>query len=286
VFYNECLGESCDVGSKLLTTTDIKNASVSTIKNELEKVTDTSFLSQFTQITMGVDWGGQTAPVGRNKLAHMAEDMAEAMSYTTIAIVGQWSTGKQQCIYAYRFPLGVNHMDETTTILNLYRRFRCRFLAHDFGGSGAARETILVQAGLDSNVIIPLLYIGNSTKNFIVFQPADESRPRNYWSLDKSRSLVTLCLALKQQQVFLPEYESAKDVTSDLLALMEDKVERPGSADILRVVRQPKSRDDFAHSLNYACVSNWHSTDSWPRFAAAYSYGAQTSEDNPTNAEY
>jgi len=282
-FYNECLGESSDLGAKLLTITDIKSASNPDIPKDISSLSSQQYLSQFSQLSMGVDWGGQTAPIGRNKAAHMAEGSAGATSFTTIAIVGHRIDGKQQCIFAYRFPLAVNHLEEIKYIMQLFNQFKCRLFAHDFGGSGATRETLIVQAGMNPNNIMPILYTGNSTKNYIVFHAANDTQPRNYWSAHKSRSLMTVCMALKEKLILLPDYEHYKDITGDLLALMENKIERPGSSDVLTIVRQPKMHDDFSHSLNYACMANWHSTGSWPRFPGVLSYGHDYGNKEYTN---
>lgn len=162
-------------------------------------------------------------------------------------------------------------MEEVAYIMSIYKKFRCQILAHDFGGSGAVRETLLVQAGLPVQSIMPILYTGVSSKNFIIHNPPSEGSTRHFWSVDKSRSLVTTCMSIKLGFIMLPEYESAKELTSDFLALIEDKMDRPGYSDIYRITRQPKLRDDFAHSVNYAAIANWHSNNSWPNLGNALS---------------
>jgi hypothetical protein len=86
--------------------------------------------------------------------------------------------------------------------------------------------------------------------------------------------------ALKQGIVILPEYESSKNCTRDLLALVEQRLPSPTGADMYIVTNSPKNRkasvtsgsgavrpDDFAHSLNYACCGLWHANQAWPDFA-------------------
>jgi hypothetical protein len=62
----------------------------------------------------------------------------------------------------------------------------------------------------------------------------------------------------------LPEYESSKDITHDLLALMEDRRDVPSGADIFLIRRNAKLIDDFAHALNYGCIAIWHAFQCYP----------------------
>jgi len=80
---------------------------------------------------------------------------------------------------------------------------------------------------------------------------------RLYWSLDKARSLVFLCQALKSGFIGLPSYETFKPFENDFLSLMEDLIERPGASDIYRVVRKPGVPDDTSHAVNFAAMGLW-----------------------------
>jgi hypothetical protein len=69
---------------------------------------------------------------------------------------------------------------------------------------------------------------------------------------------------LKSLFILLPEYETSKDVTEDLLALLEDKHSIPRGADIYLISSNPRMSDDFAHALNYACIGIWHIHHCYP----------------------
>ena len=82
---------------------------------------------------------------------------------------------------------------------------------------------------------------------------------------------------------------ASKDITHDLLALMEDKHESPGGADIYLIRRNAKMSDDFAHALNYACVSLWHLHRCYPDLAQAAAIKLTTEQQNfydPPNPQW
>ena len=243
MFMNEVLGESCDTGVKLVTLTDIRNASV-LHKNERRIALDVISTGKYRFITLGVDWGGG------------GESM---ISTTTAAVVGyNMRTGKTEVIYTERTHSAYTHHEEARQLMDMFRAFRCHLFCHDYGGAGAIRETLMIQAGLPINKIMPLLYVRASVKKMVeAKRPAGFSQ-RMYFTLDKARSLVLQATCIKAQQVLLPEYESSKNITHDLLALMEDRHELHGKADIFLVTRNPKMTDDFAHALNFGCIGLWH----------------------------
>jgi hypothetical protein len=245
-FYNEVLGESCDVGNKLVTITDIKKASTLGV-NELEKCIDA--FRRCTVRTLGVDWGGG------------GED---GVSSTVASLVGLRADGKIGCYYCVRFHAGFTHDEEARALLRLFREGCCHYFAHDYGGSGSVRETLMIQAGLPIDRIMNFMYVRATTRNMVHWNPPHPNEMRGYFALDKARSLVLQATCIKGAVVALPEYESSKNITHDLLALLEDKHEMPRGADIYLVRKQPKIPDDFAHSLNYGCVAIWDRTGRYP----------------------
>jgi hypothetical protein len=254
-FFNEVLGESHDEGVKLITVTDLKGASVLN-KNERRAALDC--LGRYRLIAMGVDWGGGGL---------------DEISKTAVSIVGINSrTGRAECFYLKRFHIGYSHVQEAQELLELFQAFRCNYFAHDFGGSGDVRETVMVQAGMPLEMILPFVYVRASVKDMVSWtHPPSQHALRGYYSLDKARSLVIQAQCIKTGQLLLPDYESSRDITSDYLALIEDKRERPGAADMFLITRNAKKSDDAAHATNYACIALWHSERRYPDLSAAAS---------------
>ena len=250
-FLNEVLGESADVGVKLITITDIKNASVLGPNDYAQAV---NRLLACKVRVLGVDWGGGGI---------------DETSFTTAALVGlNAQTGKVECHYCIRFHSAFTHDEEARQLLKIFREAQCHFFAHDYGGAGSVRETLMIQAGLPIQRIMNFSYVRATASHMIRYVDAVRGELRGFWSLDKARSLVLQATCLKAGQILLPEYESSMDVTSDLLALMEDKHEMPAGSDIYLIRRQPKMSDDFAHALNYGCLAIWHTEQNWPDLSA------------------
>lgn len=250
-FMNEVLGESADFGIKLITLTDIRKASV--LGENEYKVAIQKFMSCKVRV-LGVDWGGG----GQDEI-----------SYTTAALVGlNPITGNCECHYALRFHAGHTHDEEAKQLLKFFTETGCLFFAHDYGGSGSIRETLMIQAGLPIDRIMGFSYVHSTARDLVVYHPPARGEMRGYWALDKARSLVLQAICVKNLAVLLPEFESSKNVTQDLLALMEDKRELPAGADIYLIRRVPKQSDDFAHSLNFGCIAIWHTEQRYPDLSA------------------
>ena len=248
-FMNEILGESADLGVKLVTITDIVNASRLGPNNYSEAL---DRIRKCRIRAMGVDWGGGGM---------------DEISYTTVALTGlNDSTGKYECHYCERFHAGITHDEEARRLLLYFREAGCHWFGHDYGGSGSVRETLMIQAGLPIDRILGFCYSGRASaqRNIVVHHPPAIGEIRGYYMLDKPRSLVLEALCLKSGVVLLPEYESSKNVTHDFLALMEDKHDMPGGSDIYLIRRQPKLPDDFAHALNYSLFAIWHTEQRYP----------------------
>jgi len=246
-FLNEVLGESADVGVNLVTVTDIKRAS------RLGPNTVDAMIDKFRRCpvrAMGVDWGGGGE---------------EEVSFTSVALVGLNPIGGGlECHYCERFPLAAAHDWEARRLLELYREAGCMFFAHDYGGAGGVRETIMIQAGLPLDRIVPFMYMHIPARDVVVYKKPAQGELRGYYQLDKVRSLVLQAVCIKSCKILLPEYESSKNITKDLLALMEDRKELPRSKDLYLIRRRPKQSDDFAHALNYGSCGIWHYTQRYP----------------------
>lgn len=271
-FLNEVLGESCDVGVKLVTLTDIRNVSV---LNKNERRAALNRVHEFRFRVLGVDWGGGGE---------------ELVSTTTYCVSGlNVRTGKTECIFTARLHAGMSHDEEARVLIQEFSAFQCHAMAHDYGGAGSVRETLMIQAGLPINKIIPFMYVRASAKRMVELKRPGDGNPRVYYTLDKARSLVIQATGIKAGYILLPEHDSSKDITSDLLALIETRHDVPGRADVYLITRNPKMTDDFAHALNFSCVGIWHVYKCYPNFAKTLAFKMQPGDLNlmdPPNASY
>jgi hypothetical protein len=250
-FLNEVLGEACDESVKLLGKNDIIAAS-NHLTNKLAEAIAAS--RQYKMLVLGVDWSGG------GELSH---------SYTTIAVVGT-KPGEDvlDCVYAERIPHGLKPEDEAKMIAEYANMFQVAYIAHDYTGAGYLRESLMCQAGIPPGQIMPFTYVCAPTKNVITYNQGS-ANTRTSWSMDKARSLMVICAMIKARKVTLPDWEHAQNVLGDLLALQENPKELERGNILFLITAKPKTPDDFAHALNYACSCIWHSKQAYPNLAEA-----------------
>jgi len=249
-FMNEILGESCDVGVKLVSLQDLKAVCTLDWDNDMRQA---AFNSRDYPIrAMGVDWGGGGE---------------EQISTTAAAVVGfHMHTKRWHVLYGERIHVSAGAFEEVRRLLYIAKQFSVDWLAHDYGGSGSVREALLVQAGFDVTKIIPFLYTGTS-KNIVTHHSPTDQSSRHYYSLAKSSSLVLTCTAIKLGMINFPRYKSMEHLLNDFIALYEDRTEGSRGHDIYLIRRAASLMDDFAHAVNYACCAVWHVTGNFPNLA-------------------
>lgn len=256
-FFNEVLGEACDVSTKLVNKSDLEKAMTlpwSATKDNIDEIAQKA--DNYSFRVLGIDWGGGGE---------------EETSFTTCAVIGYRPDGKIDVIYGEKLLTPHDHIAEAKRLMHIFSLFRCNIAAHDYNGAGTIRETLMVQSGLPEDLLVPIVYYRSAAANLMVCKPASPTHGRNYWQLDKARSLVTLCQAIKTNWVnfFKCSFESLDDhgLVYDFLALVEHKVQTSRGGEIYTVQRIPSMSDDFAHAVNYACSTAWHIHASWPEFS-------------------
>lgn len=258
-FYNEVLGESYDEGSKLLTETDLQNAATLPWENNKhDHSAPLARLRHYDVRILGVDWGGG----------------GEAgVSFTVAAVLGMRGDRKIDVLYGERSLTPHDHVREAAWLMDLFREFGCSLLAHDYNGAGTARETIMMQAGLTADRLLPFVYHRSSAQHMVVHKPPLDSFSRPYWQLDKARSLVTTCQAIKMGLLHFFQYDrkttGQPGLLHDFLALVENKIATSRGPEIYTIQRNASLTDDFAHAVNFGACGLWHHLQAWPNFAAA-----------------
>lgn len=251
-FMNEVLGESCDVATKLVTKTDLEKAGC---LHENEESVAISQISRYTRRILAVDWGG-----GGEK----------GVSYTKLAVLGYTPQGRIEVIYGKQSMVPHNHVAEAMLCKEIFQKFHCHMLAHDYTGAGNLRETVLVQCGMTPNRLMPVELVRTAAHALFQYIPASDQHPRARWRLDKARSLQYTCYAIKFGIVkfFKYDYLSPENpgLLHDFLALIENKVSTAHGGDIYTIQRNPLLSDDFAQAVNIGCAVLWHMHSSWPNF--------------------
>jgi hypothetical protein len=263
-FYNEVLGESSDLGIKVVTQTDLKRAAVLPWKNDpicrQEPTEAMSHRKDYIARALGVDWGGG------------GED---EVSFTKLAVVGLRGDGKLDVIFGRMLLNPADHFGEARTIMKHYQQFECEMYAHDYNGAGTVRESLAVQAGLPIDKLVPMVYHPTATQDLMVPHISDRKHTRNFYLLDKARSLLMTgsCIKLGTLRFFQYDFEDTDNpgLLQDFLALMENKVTMPRGRDVYMIIRSGNLQDDFAHAVNFACCALWYRYG-WPDLAQAANY--------------
>lgn len=253
VFYNEVCGESFDIGAKLLTITDLQRAAV-LHKNEIEAARRT--ISKYAFRALAIDWGGggQTGD-----------------SWTVYAVMGIKADGHIDVIYGHRSPTPHDHIGEAQLARRLFSTFDCHIMAHDFAGSGHLRETFCLQNGIPADRVMPCFYTTFARGPLVRYKQGD----RNYYQIDKPRSLVLLCQQIKDEKISFFEFDyynsddsyesrASRSLLGDLLAIGEELGTTSSGNSYYKVVTAAGKTDDFAQAVNLGACGLWHISGLWP----------------------
>jgi hypothetical protein len=260
VFANEVLGESYDGGSKLVTLTELQQAANLGFRNtgpKLEILPEVKErLIRYVRVAIGVDWGGG----GKDEV-----------SYTKLSLCGLKPDGKIDCVWGAKLLTPHDHEREANDVLQTWKKFGAHIMAHDYTGAGSIRQTIMVQSGIPLERIVSC-YMHGTSKSLIKYVPPTDNDPYPYYLLNKTRTLLTTCQAIKKGVLRFFDYDHIDDqqpgLLHDFLALVDDKRESPSGSDVYMIHAQEGQSDDFAQATNLACIALWHSADAFPDFGA------------------
>jgi len=272
VFYNEVCGESYDTGSKLVTLTDLMKAACLPWKNEVEEAQKQ--IGEYTLRCLGVDWGGGGE---------------QGISFTTYSVLGMMPDGRVDCLYALRSLTPHDHAREARLAIALLTRFKCHLMAHDYTGAGSLRETFINQAGFPYNRIIACQLQRAAVGGIIVPKPRTDRHPRDYYLVDKPRSLQLTCQQIKTGwlRFFQDDYKDAENpgLIREFLALVEEKVDSRLGKDIYTIIRDPALSDDFAQATNLGLITLYQATGNWPNLAEIENIGIDRAIMDALNPE-
>jgi hypothetical protein len=256
-FYNEVMGESVDAGQKLVSETDLRGACLLDWGNKRDPDPRClEHLDQYKHRVLAIDWGGG----------------GEAgISFTVLAVLGFRADGVIDVLWAKRLMLGGDHMAEAVECMRWSQLFKCDFVAHDYTGAGTVRETVMVQAGFNLDRVMAIRLVRSAAQDYMVYKEPTYLNHRAHYSLDKTRSLLYTCQAIKLKQIRFFQYDwSSQDnpgLIADFLALTENKTESRSSGDIYTITRNVLLSDDFAQAVNFGVSSLWHINQAFPNFA-------------------
>lgn len=258
-FLNEVCGTPVDVGQKLVTETELRAACLLPWANNPRKPPCGEAVAMYQAAAgrwLAIDWGGG------------GEDGA---SFTTLALLAYDGNGGINCVWGKRLLTGNNHMEEAKEVAHWFREFKCDMIAHDYTGAGGLRETVLIQVGVPASAIMAVSLAGAAKQDMIKYHPPSPMNSRGFHVLDKTRSLLYTCQAIKLKTIKFFRWDTDNNdspgLIYDFLNLIENKTETRQAGELYTINKAPDSLDDFAQAVNIGCAGIWHQYNSWPNFA-------------------
>ena len=221
--YNECLGFSYDVGSKLLTETELYKCVDETAMPALQRNPDWGMYT----VCAGVDWG----VLGGN-------------TRTVVTIGGLDPTGNLRVMYSRKFPVDEDPVSQVDEIAQIINDSGAVVTAADRGGGVYANG--FLKKKLRRSIIHEIEYKAkvNAGMQF--------NKDSKSWITDRTRALGGVISDVKSQKVIFPGGGFSKEFFDDMLTLTCEYNERIRCFQIIREITVP---DDFAHTLVYLRVA-------------------------------
>jgi hypothetical protein len=260
-FYNEICGEPYDVGAKLITETDVRNAAVLELDRRFEQAKDWVNKKVYRGIAVGCDWGGG----GRR-----------GVSYTVIGAGGLLPTGKIDVFYGYQSSKPHDHQYEANLVLTIARQLSAEVIAHDFLNGGDVREAMIVgPRGVNwpSDRLMPIAYQPPGKGQMVRHHGANAMNGRHYWMVARSRAILTVLESIKQGWIrfFRWDYRSPDDpgLLVQLTNVTDDRSVSSLGRQLHVLTKSVDLPDDFLHAVTFLCTALWHRYMCWPPFTAS-----------------
>lgn len=259
MFCNEVLGESKDMGQKLVSRQEL----IAACRLPWPNVPDhprpevMARLGTYRSRVLAIDWGGGGE---------------SGLSLTVMALVCMRPDGIIEVPWAKK-TFGTDHLADAAEAVKWFNLFRCQMLAHDYTGAGVVRDTILTQAGLPLSQNMPIQYVAASRQDLLVKVPAAFGHRREHYRVDKTRSLHFTVASIRLGKLVFYEYDYKGDddpgLVDHFLRLIEDRTSLELTGSFYRIVSNGMGPDDFAQAINIGCVCTWEINDAYPNFADA-----------------
>lgn len=219
-FYNECLGFSYDVGSKLLTLRDL----VPLCSAEMQEMTvDRNPNWGITRVCAGIDWG----VLGGN-------------TRTVLTIGGLQPDGTIRVFYAKKFPVDQDPTEQVTEICREINAAGCFLVAADRGNGHVANS--FLKKALPNTRIVEIEYKAKIAQGMYY---NDKTKT---WITDRTRAVAGIIIDIKRKKFIFPRQEVMSTFFDDLITL---SCAYNDDLRAYQILRQGGAPDDFAHALTY-----------------------------------
>lgn len=222
--YNECLGFSYDVGSKIISESElISCCDEDTLSFSIKRKAEWGMYT----VCAGVDWG----VLGGN-------------THTVLTIGGLCSDGRLRVMYSKKFPIDQDPTTQVDEIASLINQAGVSVVGADRGGGVYANG--FLKKRLRSASLHEIEY---KAKVNAGMQYNIEARA---WMTDRTRAIAGVVSDIKNQAIVFPAHNVCRDSFTDLLTLTCEYNEKLRCFQIIREINTP---DDFAHTLCYLRIA-------------------------------
>ena len=162
-------------------------------------------------------------------------------SYTVLTVLGYDYAGKAYVLYTQRLE-GIDILEQTTRVIEVYRQFKCAHLASDRGVGVVQGQ--LMKSALGDDRVSMVNYVA-STKTNLRFD-----RQGNFFAADRTVAMDTMMIKIKlgPSKIESPSWDIMDRFWQDALHIYEEE-----SISGRRLFRKDEDgTDDFFHSLVFA----------------------------------
>lgn len=235
-FFQEVLGIPTEEGAKELTEAELAAICDLGDRSEVHK---NARNKQYRYVVSGCDWGG----------SEHRKDFKIKKSFTAHVMIGVTTSGRVDIISMDRYE-GMNYKEVLGNISKRHNEFFGVALASDYGG-GQLYNTMLREY-IDPTRHWVFTYSSPNSK-FIGVIPDSIF---NHFTLNKTESITSLFMAIKQGRIHCYNWEQAKPYLSECLSIYRAPHETNDGKTYLLYRRHPAKPDDIAQALNLAFIAS------------------------------
>ena len=249
IVYNEVLGEDCDVGAKIIPLGTLIKASCLPFPNGHDDALDLIKKGTYIMVSLGIDWGGR------------GED---GDSFTALVVIGLRKDGRVDVLFGEKLPPSDDDITEINRISQIYKRYRCGTLGHDFRGVGQAKDSRLTQSGFRH--AMPFSNEPASCKFFA--KTSRNQTGRVFVQLNRSAGIMLLAHEITHGRMFLPAWPEDTQFHPflDLNSWYEEFTAQPDGRDLYRIMRSAALPDDVGMALMIAAFTAYRRCSAWPAY--------------------
>lgn len=250
-FLNEVMGAAYELSVRLLSRAEIQKAAVLG-PNTLEAALARAYRAEL--VVVGVDWGGGGVDGG---------------SLTRLAVCVFSSDGGIDVVYGLTMPFGLDAVEEAREVFRVATLFRAAFIAHDYNGAGASRESIITHLDWPVDSIAPIVYHAMPGSKILSYRPAEGQRYRGFYHQMKPVSLQFMANAARfgKLRFFKYDYidEDEPGLLNDFNNYVENRMTAPSGKSIYQVrAATETATTDFADAVNMGAAVAWEFMKAWP----------------------